>query len=141
MVQIAAYVLEEQLKLVHILSSSSTDISFFLGIRKFEQNNQIFATEHDFTPKNLKKLDKFNNENNPNDTNDLENSEMGKVSNQCTCPDRSYANCHRTSRCVRCGIGFCTYGDRHTSDDIIEPHNRQILPKNLKFVSLYGAKH
>ena len=98
---------------------------------KFEQNNQIFATEHDFTPKNLKKLDKFNNENYPNDTNDLEISEMGKVSNQCTCPDRSYANCHRTSRCVRCGQGFCTYGDRHTADDIIEPHNRHILPKKF----------
>ena len=56
---------------------------------------------------------------------------MGKVSNQCTCPDRSYANCHRTSRCVRCGIGFCTYGDRHTADDVIEPHGRQILPKKL----------
>ena len=55
------------------------------------------ATEQRFYTQNLKKLDKFNNENNPNDTNDLENSEMGKVSNQCTCPDRSYANCHRTT--------------------------------------------
>ena len=58
MVQIAGYVLEEHMKLVHIISRSSTDISFFLGIRKFEQNNQIFATEHDFTPKTIKKLDK-----------------------------------------------------------------------------------
>ena len=57
---------------------------------------------------------------------------MGKVSNQCTCPDRSYANCHRTSRCLRCGNGFCTYGGRHNADDVIEPHSRQILPTKLR---------
>ena len=94
----------------------------------FEQNNQLFTTEHDFTPKNFK-LDKCSNEINFDDSN--EGEKMGKVSNQCTCPDRSYANCHRTSRCVRCGIGFCTYGNRHTADDVIETHGRQILPKKL----------
>ena len=35
---------------------------------------------------------------------------MGKVSNKCTCPNKTYANCQRTSHCARCGDGYCTYG-------------------------------
>ena len=45
----------------------------------FEQNNQLFATEHDFTPKNLKKLDKCSNENNFDDSNELGYSKIRRV--------------------------------------------------------------
>lgn len=43
---------------------------------------------------------------------------MGKVSNTCTCPDSTYANCRRTSHCPRCGTGYCTYGPKWGASDL-----------------------
>ena len=50
---------------------------------------------------------------------------MGKVSNECTCPDRTYENCQRTSRCARCGNGYCTYGYKYESDRYCRKEERK----------------